>query len=66
MKLLPIEITYKPRSTIKSQVLLDFIVEWTKAKQIPQHVNLEYWLMYFDGSMTVHGLGFGVVLIPPR
>ena len=32
IELLPFDITYKPRRAIKSQVLADFVVEWTEAK----------------------------------
>ena len=32
IELLPFEITYKPRRAIKSQVLADFVTEWTKAE----------------------------------
>lgn len=65
IELLSLKIAYRPRSTIKSQAIADFILEWTKAQQIPQSVDLEYWLMYFDGCMTVQALGAGVVVISP-
>ena len=32
VEVLPFEITYKPRRASKSQVLVDFITEWTKAE----------------------------------
>ena len=32
IELLPFEITYKPRRAIKSQVLADFVAEWTEAE----------------------------------
>ena len=32
IELLPFDITYKPRRAIKSQVLADFIAEWTEAE----------------------------------
>ena len=32
IELLPFDITYKPRRVIKSQVLADFIAEWTEAE----------------------------------
>lgn len=41
-ELLPFEISYKPRSVIKSKALADFIVEWTEAQKIPQNIDLEY------------------------
>ena len=44
-------ITYAPRMTIKSQVLADYIVEWTEVQMTPAVVNQEYWTMYFDGSL---------------
>lgn len=31
-ELLPFEIIYKPRRAIKSQVLADFLAEWTEAE----------------------------------
>ena len=65
IELLPFEISYKPRSAIKSQAIVDFLVEWTEAQQVPKNIDHEYWTMYFDGSMTVQGLGAGVVLLSP-
>ena len=32
IELLPLDITYKPRRAIKSQVLADFVAEWTEAE----------------------------------
>ena len=32
IELLPFDITYKPWRAIKSQVLADFVAEWTQAK----------------------------------
>ena len=38
IELLPFEITYKPRRALKSQVLADFVTEWTKA-EVPKEYN---------------------------
>src|SRR5215216_4443193 len=38
IELLPFEITYKPHRAIKSQVLADFVAEWTEAEQPIHHV----------------------------
>ena len=35
-------ISYAPRTTIKSQVLADFITEWTKVQMPPAVVDQEY------------------------
>ena len=32
IELLPFDITYKPQRAIKSQVLADFVAEWTEAE----------------------------------
>ena len=46
-------ITYAPRTAIKSYALVDFIVEWTEVHTKPVAVDLEYWSMYFDGSLML-------------
>jgi hypothetical protein len=46
-------IDFRSRWTIKSQVLADFIAEWTDM-QAPISANRpEHWIMYFDGAGTV-------------
>lgn len=42
-------IAYTPRTAIKSQVLADFVVEWTKVQVPPLSVDQEYWTMYIHG-----------------
>jgi hypothetical protein len=62
----PWEITYQRQSAIKSQVLPDFIAEWTKA-QMPELPDLSNsWTIYVDGSKHVSGVGAGVVLMSPQ
>jgi hypothetical protein len=60
------DIEFIPWRAIKSQALTDFIVEWTDSglrgvDELPNH-----WVMYFDGSYTLKGVGAGVMLIPPK
>ena len=50
---------------IKSQVLADFIVEWTEVQIPPAVVEQEYWTMYFDGSLMKKGAGMGLVFVSP-
>ena len=58
-------IAYAPRTMIKSQVLADFIAEWTEVQMPPAVVNQEYWTMYFDGPLMKRGAGAGLVFVSP-
>jgi hypothetical protein len=51
----PWEITYQRKPAIKSQVLPDFIAEWTEAQmsELPDLSNS--WTIYIDGSKRVSG-----------
>jgi hypothetical protein len=58
-----LNINYKPCTTIKSQVLVDFMAEW-RENQLPTPTERpEHWVMYFDGSLNLEGAGAGVLLI---
>ena len=63
--LLPYDLSSQPRKAIKSQALVDFLVEWTEIQNPPQSIP-EHWTMFFDGSKMLHGAGAGVVLVSPR
>jgi hypothetical protein len=58
-------ISYARRTAIKSQVLADFIAEWTDTQMPPVALNEEYWMMYFDGSLVKEGAGLGSVFVSP-
>jgi ribonuclease HI len=58
-------ITYAPRSAIKSQVLTDFVAEWTEIQTPPASIEHETWIMYFNGSIMKEGAGVGLVFISP-
>ena len=58
-------IEFASHKAIKSQVLADFIAEWTKAQQPTPTVILDHWKMYFDGSLKLAGAGAGVLFISP-
>ena len=51
--------------TIKSQVLSNFVVEWTEIQMPPAVIDQEYWTMYFDGSLMKKGAGTGLVFVSP-
>src|SRR5438105_335828 len=59
------ELSFQPRTAIKSQALVDFIAEWTETQTPAITEKLEYWTMYFDGSLMIEGSGVGIVLIFP-
>ena len=59
------DIEYRPRATIKAQVLADFIAEFTypyKEEELP----METWTVQTDGSATKKVGGAGTVLISPE
>jgi ribonuclease HI len=57
---------FKPRIAIKSQALVDFMAEW-RENQVEAPANkLEYWVIYFDGSLMLGGGGAGVLIISSK
>ena len=59
------DIEYRPRATIKAQVLADFIVEFTypyKEEKLP----METWMVQTDGFATKKVRRVEVVLISPE
>jgi hypothetical protein len=65
VKIGTLNIDFKPRTTIKSKAVVDFMAEWQK-NQLPTPTERpEHWVMYFDGSLKLEGAGAGVLLISP-
>jgi hypothetical protein len=76
------QLDFQPRHAIKSQVLADFVTEWTPSPSVPggpgdgsdpprQEVRAPvftgpHWTLFFDGSARSKRAGAGVVLIDPR
>jgi hypothetical protein len=74
------QIDFQPRSATKSQVLADFIAEWTPASTNPEDPSTgpaqpsrpaqvftePHWTLFFDGSARKEGNGAGVVLVNPK
>jgi hypothetical protein len=50
-------LSYASRKAIKSQVLADFLAEWTDTQLPPVQIQAELWTMYFDELMTKMGAG---------
>jgi hypothetical protein len=75
------QLDFQPRHAIKSQVLADFVTEWTPAPSVsggPVHgsdpppqarasvFTGPHWTLFFDGSARNKKAGAGVVLIGPN
>jgi hypothetical protein len=59
------DIEFRPRMTIKTQALVDFVSEWTE-HQVPVSTKVtEVWRTYFDGSLKLQGAGAGIIFIAP-
>ena len=63
LELMGHNIKYIPRTTIKSQALMDFVAKWMEVQLPTPDVTHEYWTMYFDGPVMAPGSGARVVLI---
>ena len=73
-------IKYMPRTSVKGQVLADFVAEFTKPllEEISTTQNMDgksvgtislqepsFWKVYVDGAANQRGFGVGLVLISP-
>jgi hypothetical protein len=50
-------LAYAPRKAIKSQILANFVAEWTHTQLPPPQIQAECWTLYFDGSVMNTGVG---------
>jgi ribonuclease HI len=60
MELCPFDLEFAHRDT-----LADFMVEWTDLSIPTSQGPVDYWKMYFDGSLTIDGAGAGILFISP-
>jgi ribonuclease HI len=59
------QLDFQPRHAIKSQVLADFVAEWTPTPSVPVFTG-PHWTLFFDGSARNKKARAGVVLIDPN
>jgi ribonuclease HI len=59
-------VQYKPRTTVKSQIIADFFADWGEHQYLPPAPDSTHWRMHFDGSKLLGGLGAGVILTSPK
>jgi hypothetical protein len=48
-------LAYAPRKAVKSQILADFVAEWTDTQLPPLQIQAECWTLFFDGSVMKTG-----------
>jgi ribonuclease HI len=58
-------LAYVPCKAIKSQIVADFVAEWTDTPLPPLQIQAECWTLYFDGSVMKTGTGAGLLFISP-
>jgi ribonuclease HI len=58
-------LSFAPRKAIKSQVLADFLAEWTDTQLLTAPIQPKLWTMYFDGSLMKTEAGAGLLFISP-
>jgi hypothetical protein len=59
-------IDYVHRSSIQSQALADFIVDWTPGARDEERIkDDEVWTVFCDGSWGTFGVGAATILISP-
>jgi hypothetical protein len=58
-------LAYAPRKAIKSQVLADFVAEWTATQLPPPQIQAECWTLYFDRLVMKTGAGAGLLFVSP-
>jgi ribonuclease HI len=58
-------LAYASRKAIKSQILADFVAEWTDTQLPPLQIQAKCWTLYFDGSVMETGAGAGLLFVSP-
>ena len=57
-------IDFERRTTIKSQVLADFIVDWT-SPIFKEEPSTETWIVHCDGAWCIDGAGIAAIIESP-
>jgi ribonuclease HI len=58
-------ITLEPRTTIKSQVLADFIVDWIEPAWLQEESPEKVWTIHYDGAWCHVGAGAAAIITSP-
>ena len=62
------DIRYRPISSMKAQVLANFVAEFSSKKEVEMvcHVEVHPWKVLVDGAFSAMGAGTGIVIITPE
>nr|CAD39750.2 OSJNBa0059D20.20 [Oryza sativa Japonica Group]CAE01987.1 OSJNBb0033G08.3 [Oryza sativa Japonica Group] len=61
------DVHFVPRTAIKSQLLADFVADWTMPEnRSDSQTDSETWTMAFDGALNSQGAGAGFILSRPE
>ena len=69
LELSEFDIKYKPKTSIKGQVLADFVMEFTPAELAEDTratPDLLIWKLFVDGAANAQGSGAGLILTSPE
>jgi ribonuclease HI len=58
-------ITFEPRTAIKSQVLVDFIVDWTRPARQQEEPSEKVWTIHCNGAWCHTGAGAAAIVTSP-
>jgi ribonuclease HI len=58
-------ITFEPKTTIKSQVLADFIVDWTRPTWQQEESPKKLWTIHYDDAWCHVGAGAAAIITSP-
>jgi hypothetical protein len=61
---LELSVDFESRTTIKSQVLADFIIDWT-SPTFAEEAPIEPWVIYCDGAWCKDGVGIAAIIESP-
>ena len=58
-------IELEKRTSIKSQVLADFVVDWTPSQNLSEDKKQPDWIIYCDGAWGFAGAGAAAIITSP-
>ena len=62
------DIRYRPRSSVKGQILANFVAEFSLRKEMEVicHVDYHPWIVFVDGTSSALGARAGIVINTPE